>query len=517
MRRAAASASSGEIVRSGPVVESGQELARGNGADAGRTVELDREQIHDSLAQVVERAVGRGHAERKDGDGGGIERGARSRRTARQPYGHRAEDHGDERGPDHDRAAPIMRRARRRRDGRARIRLVQRGERRRQLGRAGIAVGRRLGQEPLEHEVQRRWDRLAQSAGGGDRIGEALGHDRLRGRPGVRRLAGQQLVDHAAQAVEIGAAVERGVAERLLRAHVGRGADREPGLGETVARAGLERAGHPEIGEQRVRRHARLAAGGAQEHVLGLEVAVHDAVRVGVRQCVRQLGGPAEDVGERLRAAPAETVAEALALHQRHGVPQHRRAQAGLGGDLAGIEEGKDVGVLKARGEADLAQEPVGAQAGGQLGPEDLDRDRAIVADVVGAIDHGHAAAAELPLESVAVGEGNGKAAGRVGQRAVRAGLPYHIAEEAGRPGEGGGGIRACSRSGRRHGGSLRSRPEPWTPTRARTKRPAVRRAFAMPTQAIRGVASFEVPRGLWLLARGVPARPPARATIRAA
>jgi hypothetical protein len=59
--------------------------------------------------------------------------------------------------------------------------------------------------------------------------GEALGHDRLGGRPGVRRLAGEQLVEHAAEAVEVGAAAERRVGEEPLRAHVGRRAEDEAG------------------------------------------------------------------------------------------------------------------------------------------------------------------------------------------------------------------------------------------------------------------------------------------------
>jgi hypothetical protein len=74
--------------------------------------------------------------------------------------------------------------------------------------------------------------------------------------------------------------------------------------------------------------------------------------------------------------------------------------------------------VLEPGGDSDLAQERVGALARGQLGPEDLDRDRAIVAEVVRAVDHGHAAAAELALDAVAVGERGGEAGGGIGQRA---------------------------------------------------------------------------------------------------
>jgi hypothetical protein len=62
--------------------------------------------------------------------------------------------------------------------------------------------------------------------------------------------------------------------------------------------------------------------------------------------------------------------------------------------------------MVEARGRADLAEEALGAEAGAQLGVKDLEGDRAVVAKVVGEPDGGHAAAAELTLEGVAVGEG---------------------------------------------------------------------------------------------------------------
>ena len=62
--------------------------------------------------------------------------------------------------------------------------------------------------------------------------------------------------------------------------------------------------------------------------------------------------------------------------------------------------------MLEPGGEADLALEPLGAERGGELGEQDLERDRAVVPEVLGQVDHGHAAAPELALEGVAVGEG---------------------------------------------------------------------------------------------------------------
>ena len=59
--------------------------------------------------------------------------------------------------------------------------------------------------------------------------------------------------------------------------------------------------------------------------------------------------------------------------------------------------------MLEPGGEPDLALEAVGAEGGGELGVQHLQRDRAVVPEVVGQVDGRHAAAAELALDRVAV------------------------------------------------------------------------------------------------------------------
>ena len=54
----------------------------------------------------------------------------------------------------------------------------------------------------------------------------------------------------------------------------------------------------------------------------------------------------------------------------------------------------------------DLAGEAVRAERGGELGAEHLDRDLAIVLQVLGEVDGGHAALAELALDPVGGAEG---------------------------------------------------------------------------------------------------------------
>ena len=61
--------------------------------------------------------------------------------------------------------------------------------------------------------------------------------------------------------------------------------------------------------------------------------------------------------------------------------------------------------MLKAGFDADFAEEPLGAERRGQLGPQDLDRDVAIVLEVVRSVDIGHPAAPDLTVERITVRE----------------------------------------------------------------------------------------------------------------
>ena len=72
--------------------------------------------------------------------------------------------------------------------------------------------------------------------------------------------------------------------------------------------------------------------------------------------------------------------------------------------------------MLQVRRDPDLGEEPLGAQHGAQLGIEHLERDVAIVLQVLREVDGGHAAGADLALDPVAVSESGGQALQRVGQ-----------------------------------------------------------------------------------------------------
>ena len=121
-----------------------------------------------------------------------------------------------------------------------------------------------------------------------------------------------------------------------------------------------------------------------------------------------RLGGDPERGVHRELPLPAEPVAEALALDERHGEPE-----PAVG--LARVEHGEDVRMLQPGGEADLPLEPLGAEAGGQVQMEHLERDRPVVPEVLRQPDRGHAAAAELALEGVAVPQSRAQCCYRIG------------------------------------------------------------------------------------------------------
>ena len=54
----------------------------------------------------------------------------------------------------------------------------------------------------------------------------------------------------------------------------------------------------------------------------------------------------------------------------------------------------------------DLAEEPLGAEGGSQVGAEHLEGDRPVELEVLGQVNSGHSAVPELPLNGVGFGEG---------------------------------------------------------------------------------------------------------------
>jgi hypothetical protein len=145
------------------------------------------------------------------------------------------------------------------------------------------------------------------------------------------RAAGDELVEGGAEGVEIAPRVGR-APERLLRRHVGGGADHHALVGEARA---LGRDGEAEVTE----------LGGAiarDPDVAGLHVAVHHAVRVGVLEGATQLGADTEHLG-RLHPTRVAFLLQALLEIAAGHVLAHDEELAPL---LADVVDGGDVRVV---------------------------------------------------------------------------------------------------------------------------------------------------------------------------
>jgi hypothetical protein len=158
---------------------------------------------------------------------------------------------------------------------------------------------------------------------------------------------------------------------------------------------------HPEVSDP--------GMSACQQDVLRFDVPVHDAVFMGAVQGVRYLAGKLTGHLDGKLDLPSEPVAQAFAVDVRHGIPEHAVG-------LTGIEQGQNVGMVETSGELDLAEKPLRAQRGSELGMEHLERHGPFVLEITSQINRGHATTPELALERVAVGQGSLEAIQVLGQ-----------------------------------------------------------------------------------------------------
>src|SRR4029077_4138363 len=112
-------------------------------------------------------------------------------------------------------------------------------------------VRRNQRQRPLKREIHGLGHAGPYPAYTRCRLAEARGKDGLARWTGERRFAGEHLIEHAAETVDVRASIECALGTRLLRAHVAGGAEAQPGLGESLL-AAAESAGDAEVGHQGV-------------------------------------------------------------------------------------------------------------------------------------------------------------------------------------------------------------------------------------------------------------------------
>src|SRR3989475_543916 len=226
-----------------------------------------------------------------------------------------------------------------------------------------------------------------------DRVGEVLADDLGAGVAVVGWRAGHHLEEHRAEGVQVAAPVEVGCPERLLGAHVLHRADGESGgrlRSSPCGRSpGIEQFRDPEIHQQR-------AAGVCLEHhVVGLDVAVHEPLRVGVREGLQDRFRDLERFLSRVRPAPAQRVGERFTLDERHHV-----VDEALG--VAREVDRQDRGGLQARERLRLLAEPDEHPGGpGDLGVQHLAGEAAVEIVVPQLVDFGEPPAPHQPLHPI--------------------------------------------------------------------------------------------------------------------
>jgi hypothetical protein len=276
---------------------------------------------------------------------------------------------------------------------------------------AGVAV-EALGQESTE--------RVGQIAGGGEalvgprragpsdhrgQVGWDLGGDRRRlaeqaGGDGRRRLdragAGEQDVERAAQAVDVGPAVE-GAAQALLWGHERHGAADHPGLGRGRAVVGPGDAEVRQL-DVAVPRHQQVAR--LDVAVDQAEVAAAVGGAVGVVEGVGDVGG--DDQRDLDREPTAGAAAQLRGVDAVDELQHLERPPV----DDAVVEHPDDAGVMEPGRQAGLVEELVDQPRDQrQLGGDLLDRDaagEAVGADHHRLVDLGHPAGAQAPDHLVA-------------------------------------------------------------------------------------------------------------------
>jgi hypothetical protein len=117
-----------------------------------------------------------------------------------------------------------------------------------------------------------------------------------------------------------------------------------------------------------------------QEDVFRLDVPMHDIVAVRIAQRIGHFARDQQCFIQGQLLLPLQPVPQRLNFDEWHRVV-HEAAH------LPRVEQGQDVWVVEAGGDADFAKEPVGAQRGGGFGAENLEGDRAVVLEVLSEVD----------------------------------------------------------------------------------------------------------------------------------
>ena len=215
--------------------------------------------------------------------------------------------------------------------------------------------------------------------------------------------SGRHFIQHCAQRKEIATPVQFFPAG-LFRRHVRDRAERHSRAGQVVhsAQSGHGRGsdlfcrglalGRHQLGQSEIQ-DLRLRALG-QEDIRGLEVPMDDPGLVGGFERIGDLDCNFEGLspGQRL---PRNHVLERLPFQQLHH-------DEGLTLELVNFVDGANVGVVETGGGTGFALKALqGLRVADQIGREELQGNASTQSEILGAVNHSHAAAAQLFFDSV--------------------------------------------------------------------------------------------------------------------
>jgi hypothetical protein len=242
-----------------------------------------------------------------------------------------------------------------------------------------------------EFAAHRRQLRRIDLAHDADRLAERQAVDFV----GAR--ARQRFEDQDAERVDVGPRVDVVPALRLLGTHVPRGAE-EPARRRRGRRCepAPDRLRDAEVQHARPRR-AVVRRRRFDEDVGGLEVAMHDAVPMGVRDGVADVGERAHELRDTV-APPRGVRIERFALDVLHREPRQRNA-AEIGD--AGLVELRDAGMPERPEHFDLERETAARRVRKQSRFDDLQRGPSGRGRAPRFVHGAHAAAPEEPLRDV--------------------------------------------------------------------------------------------------------------------
>ena len=132
-----------------------------------------------------------------------------------------------------------------------------------------------------------------------------------------------------------------------------------------------------------------------EQNVIGLDVTMHDATHVRIRESVRDFAHDSADVRKRQRTAIPHAVADVLAFDERHHEISESLA-------LIHAENRNDVGMVEIRRSLGLAHEPLASvRSESEIGRKDLERNAALEAPVHSAVNDSGPTTPDLVLQIV--------------------------------------------------------------------------------------------------------------------